>query len=411
MIYSSGRAMWDDVADEPPPDGGLTAWLQVLAGHLVVFNAWGYANSFGIFQSYYASSLNLPASTISWIGSTQVFLIFLIGAVSGRAFDTGYYQPILWTGCLLQLLAIFTTSICTSYWQLFLAQGICQGFGNGLTFCPTIALISTYFATKRTIAISTAASGAATGGIVFPIIAEQLLPRLGFPWTIRIMGFVVLLNVAVVLSIVKARQLPLKSRQLIELAAFKELPYLLFTISMFFTLWATYFAYYYVRSYALDKLHVSEASSYNLLLIVNAIGIPGRIIPALLADRCSSAITVLIPIIFFAAICLYMWLLVLSLAHEIVWVIFFGFFGAGIQGLFPSTLASLTKDLAKSGTRIGMVFTIISIPCLTGPPLAGKLIQICNGSYLGAQIWGGSCLLLGGSLLVAARIASLRRRC
>ncbi|OJJ99626.1 hypothetical protein ASPACDRAFT_52314 [Aspergillus aculeatus ATCC 16872] len=357
-------------SDEPPPNSGLTAWLQVLAGHLVVFNAWGYANSFGIFQSYYASSLNLPASTISWIGSTQVFLIFLIGAVSGRAFDTGYLSR----------------------------------FGNGLTFCPTIALISTYFTTKRTIAISTAASGAATGGIIFPMIAEQLLPHLSFPWTIRIMGFVVLLNVAVVLSIVKARHLPRKSRQLIELAAFKELPYLLFTISMFFTLWATYFAYYYVRSYALDKLHVSEASSYNILLIVNAIGIPGRIVPALLADHCSSAITVLIPIIFFAALCLYMWMLVLSFAHEIVWVVFFGFFGAGIQGLIPSTLASLTKDLTKSGTRIGMVFTIISIPCLTGPPLAGKLIQVCNGSYLGAQVWGGSCLLLGGSLLVAARM-------
>jgi hypothetical protein len=27
------------------PDGGTTAWLQVLAGHLVVFNVWGYITS------------------------------------------------------------------------------------------------------------------------------------------------------------------------------------------------------------------------------------------------------------------------------------------------------------------------------------------------------------------------------
>ena len=32
------------------PDGGLKAWTQALMGHLVVFNTWGYINSFGVFQ-------------------------------------------------------------------------------------------------------------------------------------------------------------------------------------------------------------------------------------------------------------------------------------------------------------------------------------------------------------------------
>lgn len=27
------------------PDGGLVAWTQVLTGHLVVFNVWGYITS------------------------------------------------------------------------------------------------------------------------------------------------------------------------------------------------------------------------------------------------------------------------------------------------------------------------------------------------------------------------------
>ena len=232
--------------NHPPPNGGPVAWLQVLAAHLVVFNTWGYANSFGIFQAYYVSSLSLPASTISWIGSVQVFLIFLIGSVSGRAFDSGYYRPFLWFGCAMQILAVFMTSLCTKYWQVFLAQGVCQGLGNGLVFCPTIASVSTYFTTKRTIAISTAATGAATGGIVFPVIAEKLLPRIGFPWTVRIMGFVVLVNAAIVVSTTRTRLPPRKSGRVIDFAAFREPPYLLFTISMFFTLWATYFAYYYV---------------------------------------------------------------------------------------------------------------------------------------------------------------------
>ncbi|KAL3963119.1 hypothetical protein ACCO45_000123 [Purpureocillium lilacinum] len=110
-----------------PPDGGLTAWLQVLAGHLIVFNTWGYIISFGIFQPYYASKLNTAPSAIAWIGSVQICLIFLVGAVSGRAFDAGYYRHALLLGSAMQLIGILATSFARTYLQLFLAQGLCQG--------------------------------------------------------------------------------------------------------------------------------------------------------------------------------------------------------------------------------------------------------------------------------------------
>ena len=73
----------------PPPDGGLKAWTAVAAGHLVIMNTWGYINSFGVFQTYYATELSLPPATISWIGSIQVFLLFFIGTFTGRITDAG----------------------------------------------------------------------------------------------------------------------------------------------------------------------------------------------------------------------------------------------------------------------------------------------------------------------------------
>lgn len=33
----------------PPPDGGLTAWLQVLGGHFLFMNTWGIINAYGMF--------------------------------------------------------------------------------------------------------------------------------------------------------------------------------------------------------------------------------------------------------------------------------------------------------------------------------------------------------------------------
>ena len=232
-------------AIKPPPDGGLTAWLQVLAGHLVVFSTWGYIISFGIFQPYYAQTLGLEPSAVAWIGSIQICLIFLVGTFSGRAFDAGYYRAALLVGCALQLVGIFTTSVARTYWQLFLAQGLCQGLGCGVVFAPTIANLSTYFSRRRSMAISLSACGGGTGGIVFPLMAQQLLPRIGFDWTVRAMGLVVLVASAVIVAVVRTRLPPRRAGPLVELAAFREATYLLFAVSMFFTLWAAYFAYYY----------------------------------------------------------------------------------------------------------------------------------------------------------------------
>lgn len=237
-----------DSSLSPPPDGGLTAWLQVVAGHLVVFNAFGYIISFGIFQPHYEQELSMPPSAVSWIGSIQICLVYFVGVFSGRAFDAGYYKLVLFAGCLLQVLGIFMTSIATQYWQLFLAQGLCQGIGCGLAFAPMVANLSTYFAKHRTMALSSAACGGATGGMVFPLIAQQLLPRIEFAWTVRVMGLVVLITSAVIMALVRTRLPPRKAGPLVDMTAFKDPTYVLFATSMFFTLWATYFAYFYVSN-------------------------------------------------------------------------------------------------------------------------------------------------------------------
>lgn len=235
----------------PPlaPDDGFKAWTQVLMGHLVSFNSWGYLNSFGLFQSYYATSLSATPSAISWIGSIQILLSFLVGRISGRALDAGYLRVTLALGSLLQLLGIFMTSISTRYWHVLLAQGICKGLGDGLIFCPAVAVVPTYFTKKRSVAMAIAASGTATGGLIFPVIAQQLMPRVGFGWTVRTMGFVVLFNAVIITLLARARLVARKAGPILEWHAFEERACALFCMGMFFNWWALYFAFFYVRLY------------------------------------------------------------------------------------------------------------------------------------------------------------------
>lgn len=122
----------------------------------------------------------------------------------------------------------------------------------------------------------------------------------------------------------------------------------------------------------------------------------------------------IVPVTASAAVLLYGWIGVSSLAGLVVFTAIYGFFGGGVQSLFPSALSSLTTDLSKAGTRIGMVFSIVSVATLTGPPLAGVLISRDHGGYLYAQLFGGTSMILGSLLLVGARVSqtgfALKRR-
>lgn len=196
-------------------------------------NTWGFINSFGVFQAYYATALSRPPSDISWIGSVQIFLLFFIGTFTGRATDAGYFRALLLLGSSFQVIGIFTTAQATQYWQLFLSQGICMGLGNGCLFCPTMAVLSTYFDKKKMFAMGVAATGGGLGGIVFPAMAKQLLPSIGFPWTVRAIGFIQAAGQVAANVFMRPRIPPRRSGALVEWAAFKELEYAFFAVGIF----------------------------------------------------------------------------------------------------------------------------------------------------------------------------------
>jgi MFS family permease len=149
-------------------------------GFLVLFSTWGYANSFGAFQAYYTETLPESPSSISWIGGIQVFLSLTIGILSGRLLDAGFFIPTFFVGIVVQVLGIFLMSISTQYWQLFLTQGVLSGIGAGIYFTPAISLVNTYFDKRRGLAVGLATAGNSAGGIVYPLIVRELIPKLGF---------------------------------------------------------------------------------------------------------------------------------------------------------------------------------------------------------------------------------------
>ncbi|KAB8257999.1 major facilitator superfamily domain-containing protein [Aspergillus pseudonomiae] len=391
----------------PPPDGGLQAWIQVFCGHLVFFNSWGVSNSFSVFQQLYTQTLPQSASTISWIGSVQVSLLFFMGAIAGRATDAGYFRLVYSLGVLLQLVGIFTLSLCKTYWQIFLAQAVCMGLGNGLTFSPGLSITSSYFMKKRAFAVGLAAAGAATGGLIYPVLINQLLYNhdIGFGWTIRAAGLLMLVTQTLAMVLFKPRLPPRTTGPLIEWGAFSEPPFLFFTISKFLNFWGLYFAFFYIGTFARDRLGLADTQ--NLVLVLNGVGIVGRIVPSIIGDRWTGKLNILIPFSFASAILIFCWIAVNTVAGLYAFTVVYGLVGGAAQSLFPATATTMTPDIKRTGTRLGMILSIVGFATLTGPAIEGALITRAGGSYVGAQVFAGVCIVLGAFAAVAARVAKV----
>ncbi|XRM43451.1 hypothetical protein ABZX51_006628 [Aspergillus tubingensis] len=362
-------------------------------------------NSFGIFQTYYVDFLNRSDSDVSWIGSVQVFIVFFIGTFTGRFTDAGYFRPVFVVGTILSVLGMFMASISTEYYQIFLAQGICCGIGNGCLFCPALSVTSTYFAKRKMLAVGICACGSATGGLIFTVMFQHLIPQIGYGWTMRVFGFFTLACLIICNILARPRVPPRKTGPLIELAAFKEPSYTLFAVGIFLTFWGVYFAFYYLSSFGVAIINISQEESLTFTLILNGLGIIGRPVPAYLADRYTGPMNILIVVTLFSIICAFAMIGVTSISGLYAWTVVYGIVGNGLQGMFPATLSSLTTDLQKAGVRMGMIFTIVSFAVLTGPPIAGVLITRDNGRYVYAQLFAACSMLVGFCLLCAARLA------
>lgn len=402
---SERSAELSDAPPPPPPDGGLTAWVQVLLMHLVFFNTWGVANGYGVFQQYYSKTLDESLSSISWIGSLQVFFLFSIGVVAGRITDAGHFRPIFALGVVLQALGIFMTSLCTKYWQILLTQGVCLGIGNGCSFIPALTVLSQYFKKYRAVAVGLSGAGAAIGGLVYPAMLNWLASNssIGFPWTLRCMGFVMLATYTPCIIWLKPRLPPRSTGPWIEWDALREPSFVFFALSMFLNFWGLYFAFFYLGTFARDKTGITD--TIYLLMLLNAVGIVGRVGPAIIADKWVGALNLLVFISFCSSILVYCWPAVQSPAALYAFSVIYGLFAAAAQVICPAVATTMTPDPRRTGTRTGMILSFVSLANLTGPAICGSIIKAQGGSYLGAQMFAACSILLGGLMAFGARIA------
>ncbi|CAE6412108.1 unnamed protein product [Rhizoctonia solani] len=390
----------------PPqiPDGGGTAWATVAGAWLILFCSFGYVNAFGVYQDYYTRiyMTNKTSSEIAWIGSTQLCLQFLMGLVSGKLFDEGYFHTTVGVGSLLYAFCLFMLSLAKEgqYYQVFLPQAIGLGIALGLLFLPSIGVISHHFARRRSLTMGIVVSGSSCGGIIFPIMLNKVFERHGFGWGVRSTAFVVLACLIAANLLMRTRLPPKSKRPPTPPPDFKaimtDFSYLAAIAGAFFVMMGLFLPIFYIQLFAV--VHgIDETLAFYSLAILNAASIFGRTIPNFIADKLGP-FNLLIPCSAISGALIFAMFGIKSTGALIVFSILYGFFSGAYVSLISPMIISLANGFHEIGIRLGLAFAIVGFAALTGTPIAGALLT--RELIWWRPIVFSAIVVLGGSMML-----------
>jgi MFS family permease len=377
--------------------------------------------AFGSFQSYYELDY-IPAesaSSIAWIGTVSIFLLILIGVISGPLFDLGYFRTMLVVGALVETISVFLTSVSKTYWQLMLTQGVLMGLGNGLLYLPGLALVSRSFKRNRAIAMGITTCGAPLGGIIYTLVFEQLISKLSFGWTVRIMAFIMLGTYCISFPLLLwgvsnlgdlASGAP---RKLFDRGALTDAPFWIYSTSNFFIFTGYMVPFIFIPSYGQLVLGLSRSLSLYISIVSQASSIVGRLVAGYSARRIGVMIPWMICVVTSGIVCIG-WIGAHTTGSFIAISALYGLFSGALIPLPPSVFQVVCPDPEVFGARLGMAQAFASFASLIGPPIGAALASASskNGetNYLGLQLFTGLVMLAGGVDLVALWFVLMKRR-
>ncbi|GAA5887414.1 hypothetical protein JCM5296_007132 [Sporobolomyces johnsonii] len=390
-----------------PPDGGLRAWLNVLGGWLVLFSSFGYTNAFGVYQAYYKMEIyaTYSASAISWIGSVQLGLFFLMALVAGPLFDKGKFRFLIGFGSAIYITSIFLIPQCNKFWQTMVVQGVMSGIGVGLLFLPALSIQSHWFARKRALAIGVAVCGSSMGGVAFPIMLNKLFtnPSVGFVDGVRASGYLI----AGCLVIANLIMSPHPGRQVAQkpppppLKQIFTPTYCCMAAGAFLLNFGLFFPNFYVQVYA-EAQGMETNLAFYTISIFNAASVFGRTVPNIMADHlgpfnlqatcCACAGIVLF--------CMYA---MTSSGAIIVFAILYGFFSGGFISLVSPVIVSISNDLSEIGLRQGIAFLIVAGAAVGGNPICGRLLSEHSSDFKAPIMFAASMVCAGAVVTAVGR--------
>ncbi|KAB8208115.1 major facilitator superfamily domain-containing protein [Aspergillus parasiticus] len=359
------------------PDGGWRAWSVVLGSWCAMVPSFGLLNTMGVLEAWLANDQlkEYSKASIGWIFGLYSFFLYFGSVQVGPVFDAYGLRPLLIPGCIGLVGSLMAFSVAREYYQFMLGFSVLGGISSSMVFTPSVACIAHWFHRRRALATGIAATAGGFGGIIFPIMIWNLSEVVGFPWAIRITGFICSFFCILCILFLKTRLPPKKlGGGKIDIRALRETPFSLLTVAIFLIDFALLIPLTYLTSYA-ESHNMQESLAYQLVSILNAASILGRVVPGYFADRYGRFNVMVVTTLVCTIFTLALWLPAGSNTAAIVaYAVLFGFWSGSAISLAPVCVAQIssTQDFGK---RYGTTYSLVSVGALFAIPIAGEILK------------------------------------
>ncbi|KAF4816094.1 MFS transporter asaE [Colletotrichum siamense] len=364
--------------------------MVVLGAWCAMMSSMGLLNTLAVLQAWVSEHQlrDMPESAVGWIFSTYSFFLYFCGAQIGPIFDANDIRLLLVPGSVGMVAAVMCMSFSTEFWHLLLSFGILGGISASLLFYPSVSAISHWFYRRRSLATGLSFTAGGLGGVIYPLIILYLAPVIGFPWSIRIIGFISVVTTALACCLLRKRLPPNNvTGGSINLKALSNPKYAIVTVAVFLVEFAVFIPYTYISSYAISK-GMNPQAAYRLNTLLNAGAVPGRVLPGYFADRFGIFNVMIITAMICTALIFGLWLPINDNETGIIaFTTAFGFWSGAAISLTPVCIGKACRT-TDYGTRAGTTFFIASFGALTGVPIAGAILP--SGGYAGLIILAGA---------------------
>ncbi|KAJ1662696.1 hypothetical protein IW140_006197 [Coemansia sp. RSA 1813] len=404
---------WENKSLEEKPVDGAYGWAVVASGGVMMMFSMGGINAYGAYQTYYHLNQfpNEPMSNLSWVGTLQFAGMSVFGIPAGilcERFDT---RIVTFIGGLIMGVSLIIASFCDSaVWKLILTQGTVFSIGASLVFIPATSIPAQWFVKYRAISMGIAVAGSGIGGLWLTPASRGMIESLGTGWALRITGIITFVATSIS-SLFMRNRLRVEGREkIVDFSVFRDIRFIFVFLGAVCGITGYFTPFFSLPTFAIQKIGKSESFGNNLITIINAASIVGRIGTGQLAPY-FGAINTMASCTFIAALSiLVLWLPFETTGTAIACAIIYGIFCGGIISLLPVVLADLW-GVQRISTIIGLLYIANFIGGMIGAPSSGAIVDdIGHGTnFKPAITFSGVFMLAAAIFFTLLRFATNKK--
>jgi len=420
-------------------------YLICFGAFLVQCGVFGIHNNFGLFFDSLYKGYNVEISQIAWIGSCGMGTTFLVSPLAHIIYNRFGFNRLLGLSIVLCLVGWLSSSFVENVQFLIFTYSVLWGTGAGFAnYAGTLIINQSFYGEQLSFANGLASSGTGFGALILGQLLTWMLREFGYRWTFRACSLVPLFYVFLFYSH-KLRQkqnniepfhgkfdetsedgtlenqkltsddnnnnldneAPKPSKptkafnlsELIDKELWRNMKFIIYLAGVSVYLFGAFIPFVFLISHAMEN-NITKENAQFLISILSIVSTITKVFSGffLTLQNVIDRFSLLLAAMFIAALSNIIAARGTTYWHFCIFSIIAGLCEGCFVGQLPAVAVGLLPSKDKVAAAIGIMFSVISIPLMLGPLIAGYMVK---GNSFVAPFYIATSVSFVGALLGA----------